>query len=68
MVFFTAADGTAKSWKLKHEVIEAINELIEDINTCHEQIAEQAGELIHQKYLLPSLNIIFYIKILHVYT
>jgi translation initiation factor eIF-2B subunit beta len=34
---------------LKHDVIEAVNELIQDINTCHEQIAEQAVEHIHQK-------------------
>ncbi|KOM42403.1 hypothetical protein LR48_Vigan05g000700 [Vigna angularis] len=35
--------------KLKHDVIEAVNELIQDITSCHEQIAEQAVEHIHQK-------------------
>ncbi|KAJ4834126.1 hypothetical protein Tsubulata_012611 [Turnera subulata] len=34
--------------KLKHDVISAVNELVEDIDTCHEQIAEQSVELIHQ--------------------
>lgn len=48
-VQFTAADKSSRSRKLKHDVIEAVNELIEDICTCHEQIAEQAVEHIHQK-------------------
>ncbi|KAG5236379.1 translation initiation factor [Salix suchowensis] len=43
-----SADRNAESWKLKHDVIRAVNELIEDINSCHEQIAEQSVELIHQ--------------------
>ncbi|OMO95266.1 Initiation factor 2B-related protein [Corchorus capsularis] len=34
--------------KLKNNVLEAVNYLIEDIKICHEQIAEQALELIHQ--------------------
>ncbi|KAL6953139.1 hypothetical protein U1Q18_047672, partial [Sarracenia purpurea var. burkii] len=46
-----SADKTSRSWKLKHNVIEAVNELIQDIATCHEQIAEQAVEHIHQKYI-----------------
>jgi len=55
-IFFTAADKNSTSKKLKHNVIEAVNELIQDIATCHEQIAEQAVEHIHHKYLLsPSL-------------
>ncbi|XP_047174153.1 translation initiation factor eIF-2B subunit beta-like [Vigna umbellata] len=37
--------------KLKHDVIEAVNELIQDITSCHEQIAEQAVEHIHQKFV-----------------
>ncbi|KAL4203768.1 hypothetical protein AMTRI_Chr01g129660 [Amborella trichopoda] len=45
-----SADKNSKSWKLKQSVIEAINELIEDIDNCHAQIAEQALEHIHQKY------------------
>ncbi|PRQ55284.1 hypothetical protein RchiOBHm_Chr1g0322871 [Rosa chinensis] len=38
----TSADKSSRSRKLKHDVIEAVNELIQDIGTCHEQIAEQA--------------------------
>lgn len=53
MFSFTAADKSSRSRKLKHDVIEAVNELIQDIGTCHEQIAEQAVEHIHQKYVLP---------------
>jgi len=45
----TAADKSSRTRKLKHDVIEAVNELIQDITTCHEQIAEQAIEHIHQK-------------------
>ncbi|XP_050946273.1 uncharacterized protein LOC103503289 isoform X2 [Cucumis melo] len=45
-----SADKSSRSRKLKHDVIEAVNELIQDIATCHEQIAEQAVEHIHQKY------------------
>ncbi|KAF6142200.1 hypothetical protein GIB67_037118 [Kingdonia uniflora] len=42
--------------KLKHDVIEAVNELIEDIDTCHEQIAEQAVEHIHQNEVILTLG------------
>lgn len=51
-IFSCTADKTSRTRKLKHAVIEAINELISDIDTCHEQISEQAVEHIHQKYLL----------------
>lgn len=51
LLFCVAADKLARTRKLKHDVIEAINILIEDIVTCHELIAEQAVEHIHQKYL-----------------
>lgn len=51
LLFCVAADKLARTRKLKHDVIEAINILIEDIDTCHELIAEQAVEHIHQKYL-----------------
>lgn len=46
-------------------MIEAINELIQEIDTCHELISAQAVEHIHQKYYLVTiiefllLNIIF---------
>lgn len=49
LFMFTAADRSSRTRKLKHDVIEAVNELIQDITTCHEQIAEQAVEHIHQK-------------------
>ncbi|TKY49690.1 Translation initiation factor eIF-2B subunit beta [Spatholobus suberectus] len=42
--------------KLKHDVIEAVNELIQDITTCHEQIAEQAVEHIHQNEVILTLG------------
>nr|GMD31779.1 translation initiation factor eIF-2B subunit beta [Ipomoea batatas] len=45
------SDKNSQTRKLKHNVIEAVNELIQDITTCHEQIAEQAVEHIHHKYL-----------------
>lgn len=50
-LFPSAADKNLKTRKLKHNVIEAVNELIQDISTCHELIAEQAVEHIHQKYV-----------------
>ncbi|TQE08372.1 hypothetical protein C1H46_006000, partial [Malus baccata] len=37
--------------ELTKVVTEAVNDLIEDIKTCHEQIADLMVELIHQKYL-----------------
>ncbi|CAI9770474.1 unnamed protein product [Fraxinus pennsylvanica] len=37
-----SADKNLMTRKLKHNVIEAVNELIQDISTCHELIAEQA--------------------------
>ncbi|QCD95706.1 translation initiation factor eIF-2B subunit beta [Vigna unguiculata] len=42
--------------KLKHDVIEAVNELIQDITSCHEQIAEQAVEHIHQNEVILTLG------------
>lgn len=46
----TASEKNSRGWKLKHAVIEAINELLEDIDNNHAQIAEQALEHIHQEY------------------
>lgn len=57
-IFLAAADKNTASRKLKHNIIEAVNELIQDIATCHEQIAEQAVEHIHHKYL-PSPSLLF---------
>lgn len=50
------ADKNSRSRKLKHNVIEAVNELIQDIGTCHEQIAEQAVEHIHQNEVILTLG------------
>ncbi|GLJ40595.1 hypothetical protein SUGI_0838010 [Cryptomeria japonica] len=50
-----SADKNSKSWKLKHGVIEAINELLEEIDNCHSQIAEQALEHIHQNEVILTL-------------
>jgi len=51
--FVSAVDKSSRGRKLKHDVIEAVNELIQDISTCYEQIAEQAVEHIHQKLVSP---------------
>ncbi|KAK9288650.1 hypothetical protein L1049_017110 [Liquidambar formosana] len=50
------SDKSARSRKLKHEVIEAINEVLQDIDSCHEQIAEQAVEHIHHKEIILTLG------------
>lgn len=50
------ADKLARTRKLKHDVIEAINMVIEDIDTCHELIAEQAVEHIHQNEVILTLG------------
>ncbi|KAM7268358.1 hypothetical protein ACFE04_010524 [Oxalis oulophora] len=46
----------SRSRKLKHDVIEAVNELIQDISTCHELIADQAVEHIHQNEVILTLG------------
>lgn len=51
-----SADKSSRIRKLKHNVIEAVNELIQDITTCHEQISEQAVELIHQNEVILTLG------------
>ncbi|KAI4323520.1 hypothetical protein L6164_023117 [Bauhinia variegata] len=51
-----SVDKSSRGRKLKHDVIEAINELIQDIATCHEQIAEQAVEHIHQNEVILTLG------------
>ncbi|XP_061995192.1 uncharacterized protein LOC133713082 [Rosa rugosa] len=50
------ADKTPSSWQFKHQIIEGVNDLIEDINTCHELIADQALELIHQNEVILTLG------------
>jgi ribonuclease P protein component len=47
----SAGDRNLMSRKLKHNVIEAITELLQEIDNCHSQVAEQALEHIHQKYV-----------------
>ncbi|KAJ1391179.1 NagB/RpiA transferase-like [Sesbania bispinosa] len=49
-------DKGPRGRKLKHDVIEAVNELIQDISTCYEQIAEQAVEHIHQNEVILTLG------------
>ncbi|KAK4801237.1 hypothetical protein SAY86_021724 [Trapa natans] len=51
-----SADKSSRSRKLKHDVIEAVNELIQDIDTCHEQITEQAVEHIHHNEVILTLG------------
>ncbi|XP_020274196.1 translation initiation factor eIF-2B subunit beta-like isoform X1 [Asparagus officinalis] len=51
-----SAEKSSRSKKLKGDVIEAINELIQDIDTCHEQISEQAVEHIHQNEMILTLG------------
>ncbi|XP_057807839.1 uncharacterized protein LOC131022401 [Salvia miltiorrhiza] len=51
-----SADKNSMTRKLKHNVIEAVNELIQEISTCHEQIAEQAVEHIHHNEVILTLG------------
>ncbi|XP_054804377.1 uncharacterized protein LOC129307442 isoform X1 [Prosopis cineraria] len=51
-----SADKGSRGRKLKHDVIEAVNDLIQDIATCHEQIAEQAVEHIHHNEVILTLG------------
>ena len=46
---FSALDPIATSLEFRRKVISAVNDLIEDINTCHLVIAELAVEHIHHK-------------------
>lgn len=50
------SDRSSRMRKLKHEVIEAINQLLQEIDTCHELIAEQAVEHIHQNEVILTLG------------
>lgn len=44
-----ASNKTSNRWSLKDNVICVVSELIQDISTCHEQIAEHAAERIQRK-------------------
>ncbi|PQQ15052.1 translation initiation factor eIF-2B subunit beta [Prunus yedoensis var. nudiflora] len=48
--------GNPSSLTLKRHIMEAVNYLIEDIKTSHEQIADQAVELIHQNEVVLTLG------------
>ncbi|CAN6311263.1 unnamed protein product [Urochloa humidicola] len=56
------SDGKSKSGdksstrKLKHDVIAAIGDLIDEIDSCYEPISEQAVELIHQNEVIITLG------------
>ncbi|KAI8010671.1 Translation initiation factor eIF-2B subunit beta [Camellia lanceoleosa] len=50
------SDKNSSRRKVKHNVIEAVNILIEDIDACHELIAEQAVEHIHQNEVILTLG------------
>ncbi|KAG7581399.1 Initiation factor 2B-related [Arabidopsis suecica] len=50
------ADKSSLTRKLKHDVIEGVNQLIHEIAGCHEQIAEQAVEHIHQNEVILTLG------------
>lgn len=65
--FVTAVDKGSRARKLKHDVIEAVNELIQDIATCYEQIAEQAVEHIHQKFVSPETTLRYIVILLLFY-
>eukprot|EP00249_Psilotum_nudum_P012480 c23810_g1_i2 orf=522-1502(-) len=47
-----SVDRNPKISKLKHNVIEGINELLEEIDSYHSQVAEQAIEHIHQNEVI----------------
>ncbi|KAF3326528.1 translation initiation factor eIF-2B subunit beta isoform X2 [Carex littledalei] len=50
------SDKSARSRRLKHAVIEAINLLIEEINSCYDDISEQAVEHIHHNEVILTLG------------
>ncbi|KAG2538238.1 translation initiation factor eIF-2B subunit beta-like isoform X3 [Panicum virgatum] len=51
----TAGDKSSTR-KLKHDVIAAIGDLIDEIDSCYEPISEQAVELIHQNEVILTLG------------
>ncbi|KAF2555880.1 hypothetical protein F2Q68_00018132 [Brassica cretica] len=56
LLSYRAADKSSITRKLKHDVIEGVNHLILEISGCHEQIAEQAIEHIHQNEVILTLG------------
>ncbi|KAG6543346.1 hypothetical protein Mapa_015260 [Marchantia paleacea] len=51
-----SGDKNSRSWKLKHNVIESINELLVELQDYHSQVAEQALEHIHQNEVILTLG------------
>eukprot|EP00898_Chlorokybus_atmophyticus_P002746 jgi/Chlat1/3472/Chrsp23S03674 len=48
--------GRKPQWKLKHNVIERLNELIDEVEQIHLQIAEQAIEHIHANEVILTMG------------
>nr|XP_024358673.1 translation initiation factor eIF-2B subunit beta-like isoform X3 [Physcomitrium patens]XP_024358674.1 translation initiation factor eIF-2B subunit beta-like isoform X3 [Physcomitrium patens] len=51
-----SGDRNSVSWKLKHNVIEGITELLQDLDDYHTHVAEQALEHIHQNEVILTLG------------
>lgn len=47
-----SGEKNSKVWKLKHSVIEGINELLQEIDNYHAQVADQALQHIHHKEVI----------------
>ncbi|KAL3692899.1 hypothetical protein R1sor_006550 [Riccia sorocarpa] len=51
-----SGDKNSRSWKLKHNVIESINIMLNELQEYHLQVAEQALEHIHQNEVILTLG------------
>ncbi|KAL2634935.1 hypothetical protein R1flu_006414 [Riccia fluitans] len=51
-----SGDKNSRSWKLKHNVIESINIMLDELQDYHSQVAEQALEHIHQNEVILTLG------------
>ncbi|CAM6113365.1 unnamed protein product [Calypogeia fissa] len=49
-------DKNSRSWNLKHNVIESINELLAGLEDYHSEVAEQALEHIHQNEVILTMG------------
>ncbi|KAH7435029.1 hypothetical protein KP509_06G045900 [Ceratopteris richardii] len=47
-----SGEKNSKVWRLKHSVIEGINELLQEIDSYHAQVAEQALQHIHHNEVI----------------
>lgn len=52
----SVSDKGLRNKKMKNDIIVAINELIQDIDICHEEISAQAVELIHHNEMILTLG------------